>query len=57
VPHTWVPEKIAHDCAGCPLFRACGQYAMLLELVGVTAQKTAVAGPRTSVRPTVGYRV
>ena len=32
VPHTWVPEKIAHDCTACPLFRNCGQYAVALEL-------------------------
>ena len=31
VPHTWVPEKIAHDCISCPLFRNCGQYAIVLE--------------------------
>ena len=29
VPHTWVPEKIAHDCNTCPLFRNCGQYAIV----------------------------
>jgi amino-acid N-acetyltransferase len=58
VPHTWVPEKIAHDCASCPLFRTCGQYAMLLELVGMTANKTLAEAARgTSVRPTVGHRV
>jgi len=32
VPHVWVPEKIAHDCTGCPLFRRCGQYAVTLPL-------------------------
>lgn len=32
VPHTWVPEKIAHDCTSCPLFRRCGQYAVTLML-------------------------
>jgi len=32
VPHTWVPEKIAHDCTSCPLFRRCGQYAVTLPL-------------------------
>ena len=32
VPHTWVPEKIAHDCTSCPLFRNCGQYAIVLDL-------------------------
>ncbi len=32
VPHVWVPEKIAHDCVACPLFRQCGQYAVSLTL-------------------------
>jgi amino-acid N-acetyltransferase len=32
VPHVWVPEKIAHDCTACPLFRRCGQYAVTLAL-------------------------
>ena len=32
VPHIWVPEKIARDCTSCPLFRHCGQYAVLLPL-------------------------
>ena len=32
VPHPWVPEKIARDCASCALFRRCGQHAMLLPL-------------------------
>ena len=38
VPHVWLPEKIAHDCIGCSLFRRCGQYAVTLPLrVGATA--------------------
>jgi amino-acid N-acetyltransferase len=32
VPHVWVPEKIAHDCTTCSLFRRCGQYAVTLTL-------------------------
>lgn len=32
VPHTWVPDKIAHDCRTCALFRNCGQYAVVMEL-------------------------
>jgi amino-acid N-acetyltransferase len=32
VPHMWVPEKIAHDCTSCPLFRRCGQSAVALPL-------------------------
>lgn len=38
VPHIWMPEKIAHDCTACALFRRCGQYAVRLTLrQGVTA--------------------
>jgi len=53
VPHTWVPEKIAHDCTACPLFRNCGQYAIVLELdrAIVTAPVHVNAGGRG--RPTV----
>lgn len=32
VPHVTIPEKVAKDCVTCPLFRHCGQYAMVLPL-------------------------
>ena len=32
VPHTWLLEKIFTDCVKCPLFRKCGQYAMVVPL-------------------------
>jgi amino-acid N-acetyltransferase len=32
VPHLWIPEKVFTDCVKCPLFRQCGQYAMVLPL-------------------------
>jgi amino-acid N-acetyltransferase len=32
VPHQWLPEKVATDCATCPLFRRCEQYAMVMSL-------------------------
>jgi N-acetylglutamate synthase-like GNAT family acetyltransferase len=32
VPHHWVGEKIMVDCQGCPLFRTCGQHAVVLPL-------------------------
>ena len=32
VPHLWITEKIFTDCVTCPLFRRCGQYAMVLPL-------------------------
>jgi amino-acid N-acetyltransferase len=54
VPHTWVPEKIAHDCNTCPMFRNCGQYAIVLDLEGSAAVRTKVhAAVRTSARTTV----
>lgn len=37
VPHTWVPEKIAHDCQACALFRNCGQYAIVLDVESAQA--------------------
>jgi amino-acid N-acetyltransferase len=57
VPHVWVPEKIAHDCVACGLFRRCGQYAVSLPLrawSGLRLEATAppsraVAAPRASV--------
>jgi amino-acid N-acetyltransferase len=32
VPHTWLPEKIQADCAGCARFRSCGQFAVMRSL-------------------------
>jgi amino-acid N-acetyltransferase len=32
VPHSWLLEKLMTDCVKCPLFRACGQYAMVVPL-------------------------
>jgi amino-acid N-acetyltransferase len=36
VPHLWVPEKIFADCVKCPLFRKCGQFAMVVPLEPAT---------------------
>jgi amino-acid N-acetyltransferase len=36
VPHLWIPEKIFTDCVKCPLFRQCGQYAMVLPLDSIS---------------------
>ena len=41
VPHLWVPEKVFTDCVSCPLFRQCGQYAMVVPL-----EETADRSPR-----------
>ena len=50
VPHLWLPEKISTDCVGCPLFRTCGQYAMILPLEAVAryAQPAAVRRVRVA---------
>jgi amino-acid N-acetyltransferase len=32
VPQLWVPEKVCTDCWTCPLFRHCGQNAVVLRL-------------------------
>jgi len=32
VPHSWLLEKVTTDCVKCPLFRTCGQYAMVVPL-------------------------
>jgi amino-acid N-acetyltransferase len=32
VPHTWLPDKIARDCASCAWFRRCGQHALVRAL-------------------------
>ena len=45
VPHQWLPEKIATDCAGCPKFRQCAQFAMALPLRG-RSLRTTPAGQR-----------
>jgi amino-acid N-acetyltransferase len=53
VPHTWLPEKIAHDCNGCALFRNCGQYAVVLETARINVQTNVRASVQTNGRTTV----
>ena len=53
VPHTWVPEKIAHDCTACPLFRNCGQYAIVLDLERTGVQTNVHAKVQTGARTKV----
>jgi len=45
VPHGWLPEKIGLDCVTCPLFRHCGQVAMLddLQPIGKSHARGALA--------------
>ena len=38
VPHAWIPEKISADCAGCALFRQCGQHALVLFIARRSSQ-------------------
>ena len=38
VPHLWIPEKVFSDCVKCPMFRRCGQYAMVAPLDTPTEQ-------------------
>jgi len=46
VPHLWLSDKVLADCVRCPIFRMCGQYA-------VVASLDEAVGPvaRTSSRP------
>ena len=46
VPHLWLPGKISTDCVGCPLFRKCEQYAMVLPLHAVDLYRPADAPNR-----------
>lgn len=44
VPHVWLPEKIAHDCNSCSLFRRCGQFAVTFPLrAGASVRPTQPA--------------
>jgi amino-acid N-acetyltransferase len=43
VPHTWVLEKLTTDCVRCPLFRSCGQYAMVTPLESAAEVERAPA--------------
>ena len=47
VPHLWISEKVFTDCVKCPLFRQCGQYAMVVPLeVAADAPAAAAVLPR-----------
>mgnify|MGYP001010093963 CR=1 FL=1 len=39
VPHHWVREKILVDCQACPLFRTCGQHAVVLPLTRAASRR------------------
>jgi amino-acid N-acetyltransferase len=58
VPHIWVPEKIAHDCTSCALFRRCGQHAVLLPLrAGVSVGPERPAAVIHGTRSTTARRL
>ena len=40
VPHLWLREKVFTDCVGCPLFRGCGQHAVVVSLAPVVRQSS-----------------
>jgi amino-acid N-acetyltransferase len=44
VPHSWLLEKLTTDCVKCPLFRSCGQYAMVVPLESPYDAERAPAG-------------
>jgi amino-acid N-acetyltransferase len=50
VPHSWVPEKIAHDCVRCPQFRRCGQHAVVFSLGGAARAASDAFVPLASLR-------
>ena len=46
VPHLWLPEKIFTDCVKCPLFRQCGQFAMVAPIEAATESVQAASVAR-----------
>jgi amino-acid N-acetyltransferase len=42
VPHVWLMPKLMTDCVRCPLFRRCGQYAVV---VAIPAEGVGCAVP------------
>jgi amino-acid N-acetyltransferase len=55
VPHAWLPEKIAADCRECPLFRRCGQHAMVRSLRSI--QYAAATARRAGEEPQGSHHV
>jgi len=48
VPHTWLLEKLTTDCVKCPLFRKCGQYAMVVPIESAYDVDRTPASPTAS---------
>ena len=57
VPHVWVPEKIMTDCVGCPLFRKCEQYGLILPLQAQQTYRSARLLASARVAPQATARV
>jgi amino-acid N-acetyltransferase len=49
VPHTWLLEKLTTDCVRCPMFRRCGQYAMVVPLESASDGEHAFRDHRIAV--------
>jgi amino-acid N-acetyltransferase len=41
VPHEWLMPKVMADCVRCPLFRRCGQYAVVIAVPAVLTRGAA----------------
>jgi hypothetical protein len=50
VPHSWLLEKIFTDCLKCPHFRLCGQYAMVVPLDSIDADRDHAPQPASVAR-------
>jgi N-acetylglutamate synthase-like GNAT family acetyltransferase len=55
VPHTWVPEKIAHDCIACPMFRNCGQFAVVMEVDRMSVERSSSLRRAAGQRPSPAH--
>ena len=51
VPHGWIMEKVHTDCVRCPLFRQCGQYAMVVPLDGAARGAARAADRVHAIAP------
>lgn len=60
VPHLWLLEKLFADCVSCPLFRRCGQYAMVVPLDEAISRPMADdrdKAPGVAVNPESGHEI
>lgn len=45
VPHVWLMPKLLADCVRCPLFRRCGQYAVVISIEARACRRVARTAP------------